>query len=542
LLGEAFCLSKPIPSSSYTISAKLTAAPFDSSGNNAYSPRADSGGLDLIDLNDLIFNPSARDDSSINSYLSRAMMDLVSCLDLSPGEAGAFLTENPDLLSIYSSNPNNKRGDLLSQLMYFQNEMCISRSRLTKMIIQHPKLVASTFLDHEHDIKSTMDILRDALNYTSTSEEWYDDISVKLRKHVYAMKYHRSDLRRMLNLYTNAFGLSTMELRRLILLHPRILETSPQTLVGKLDILQKELGFSVADCKRLATQYTTVLCCCLEKNSLPKVVNFFKSHITTVITTLQKLEGGKITRTIASVEGMPAIKHILVECPHVLVLPIETRLAPTIYFLRNDVLDETSLKQGAVTKKKETEVQKQTTEKLRKIVEKVPEVLSYSVESNLRPKLHYLSTTLSLNKEEVRKLVLKKPEILTLSLGSNLKPKLEFFLQNLNFSPQELKRVCLANPSVLHISLENNLRGKVQRWVHDMRLDPDELKEFFLGHPQQLTTHELDPRMRRRIRSLKSFNGHGVSLVQVPLSILSGSEYIFQKWISTHLIEKSFEE
>lgn len=203
LIGEAFCLSKPIPSSSNTISAKL--ALFDSIGNNAYSPRADSGGLDLIDLNDLIFNPSARDESSINSYLSRATMDLVSCLDLSPGEASTFLTENPDLLSIYSSNPNNKRGDLLSQLMYFQNEMCISRSRLTKMIIQHPKLVASTFLDHEHDIKSTMDILRDALNYTSTSEEWYDDISVKLRKHVYAMKYHRCEF--MVNSLSHMFAI-----------------------------------------------------------------------------------------------------------------------------------------------------------------------------------------------------------------------------------------------------------------------------------------------------------------------------------------------
>jgi hypothetical protein len=105
---------------------------------------------------------------------------------------------------------------------------------------------------------------------------------------------------------------------------------------------------------------------------------------------------------------------------------------------------------------------------------------------------------------------------------------MEYFLKDLELTPLELKRICLVNPSLLHLSLENNLKKKVQYWMHDMKLDADELKEFILGHPQQLSTIELDPRMRRRIRTLK--NVYGVSLVQVTLSILSGSEYIFQKW------------
>jgi hypothetical protein len=142
--------------------------------------------------------------------------------------------------------------------------------------------------------------------------------------------------------------------------------------------------------------------------------------------------------------------------------------------------------------------------------------------------LEYLSATLRLSKEEVCKLIVKKPEILTLSISSNLKPKMEYFLKDLELTPSELKRICLVNPSLLHLSLENNLKKKVQYWMLDMKLDADELKEFILGHPQQLSTIELDPRMRRRIRTLK--NVYGVSLVQVTLSILSGSEYIFQKW------------
>jgi len=386
--------------------ALLQAAPYDSD-NNSYFPRipAEGGGLDLIDLNDLIFNPVKKERES-NNHFTRATMDLVSCLDLSPSEATAFLTENPELLTIYTNSASPESyysgkqgcssssqtwrggGDLLSQLMYFQNEMGISRSRLTKMIIQHPKLVASTFLDHEHDIKSTMDILRDALNYTSTSEEWYNHISAKLRKHVYDMKFHRSDLRRMLNLYTNSFGLSTMELRRVILSHPRILEISPQTLSDKLDILQKDLGFSTADCKRLVTQSTSVLCCCLEKKSLHKVVDFLKDQLSIVGITTQKLDEGKVTRTIASVEGIQTIKHVLVECPHLLVLPIETRLAPAVKCLRDEILGEKALICGATSKKKTAEIQKQSTEQLRKIVGVVPEVLSYSVERNLRPKVN----------------------------------------------------------------------------------------------------------------------------------------------------------
>jgi hypothetical protein len=130
-----------------------------------------------------------------------------------------------------------------------------------------------------------------------------------------------------------------------------------------------------------------VLCCCLEKTSLKKVVDFLKCHITTVIVTLQTFPEGNVTRTVASVEGMPIIKHVLIECPHLLVLPVETRLAVATKFIRDEILGESYLKQGAKTKKKEMEIQKQTSEKLRKIVEAVPEALSFSVESNLRPKV-----------------------------------------------------------------------------------------------------------------------------------------------------------
>jgi len=103
-------------------------------------------------------------------------------------------------------------------------------------------------------------------------------------------------------------------------------------------------------------------------------------------------------------------------------------------------------------------------------------------------------------------------------------------MTHLKFTPPELKRMCLANPAALCLSLENNLKPKIHHWACDMKLDVDEVKEFILGHPKQLTTQELDPKMRRRIKVLKNINGRGVSLVHVPLSILSGSEYIFKKW------------
>jgi hypothetical protein len=624
-------------------------------------------------------------------FLQRATMDLVSCLDLTPNEARSFLNDNPELLSVYHddydyayayfpkntsisttnvaplSSPSDvsdryldivptpaskerspimsksvrrrrRKRDLLSQLLFFQNEMGISRERLTRMMIQHPKLLASTFLDHQQDMKTTMDILREWLKYHPDDEEWQsvflgdDDVeesnfqqfvvrdssSSNYRRHSRtspgsklrqeAIRHcaggSRVELRQKLsvlsqsgtvtstssNLSVLGVGCTTNELRTLLLNHPKVLTLSSDTLLNSLHILQAQLGLTQADCKGLWVRYASVLCCCLDQNhcSLTKLLDFIKTEL------LFLQSAGK--KGPLSTDGKNLVRNILVECPHLLVLPIETRIAPVMRFLRYDILQDNpqrqELQQQEHTNKKRTPkkgmtaVQRRAAKRssttnvksdyasagiketrlaamqahenislvkrqLRTVIETLPNVLSYSVGNNLKPKVQFLQDTLELSPEDLRRLIVKEPEILSLSLANNLRPKLEYFLrpvtlaggdtaenlytreldlsQGLGFTPAELRRVCVANPSFMRLSLEKNLKGKIQGWQSEMKLTYEEMKEFVLAHPK-LLSDDMDPLMRRRIKVFKNIRGRGVSLIDVPLSILSGSEYMYQKW------------
>ena len=62
---------------------------------------------------------------------------------------------------------------------------------------------------------------------------------------------------------------------------------------------------------------------------------------------------------------------------------------------------------------------------LKKIVLRLPAVLSYSYEANIKPKLAYLQKELRLSEEALRETVLMKPALLSYSLEKRFKPRVK---------------------------------------------------------------------------------------------------------------------
>jgi hypothetical protein len=91
---------------------------------------------------------------------------------------------------------------------------------------------------------------------------------------------------------------------------------------------------------------------------------------------------------------------------------------------------------------------------LRKLILGNPSILNLSVETNLRHRVDFLSSTLKLTPAELAKIV-QTGGILTLSVNKNLKPTLQYLCDDLLLGDGYLKKCILSHPQLLALSLKN---------------------------------------------------------------------------------------
>jgi mTERF domain-containing protein len=94
--------------------------------------------------------------------------------------------------------------------------------------------------------------------------------------------------------------------------------------------------------------------------------------------------------------------------------------------------------------------------KLRRIVQKHPRILLYSLENNLIPKLVvYLILTLSMEPSQVQRLLLSYPAFLDYNLENHILPISRYLVQELGYCPAELRSILLKFPRLMTYSLAN---------------------------------------------------------------------------------------
>ena len=109
---------------------------------------------------------------------------------------------------------------------------------------------------------------------------------------------------------------------------------------------------------------------------------------------------------------------------------------------------------------------------LSKAISSVPNLLSQSVEDNIRPKMIFFLCTFALDAEEMKSLMLRYPILLRYSIKDNLDPKVQFYSK---LSGEAVaKEAILVNPNLLIASLKTKLeprlkeieaRGDKVRWT-----------------------------------------------------------------------------
>lgn len=162
----------------------------------------------------------------------------------------------------------------------------------------------------------------------------------------------------------------------------------------------------------------------------------------------------------------PDIRKSILRCPRLLISSVEHQLRPTLLFLKEF---------GFVGDYK--------------INCRTAVLLVSSVENTLIPKLNFLCE-LGFDYSEVKTLVLRLPVLLTYSIEKNLRPKVEYFLEEMNGEMWELKRF----PQYFAFSLEGRIKPRHRMLAkYGLQLSLPEMLKY---SDAQFNVQWLDMRVR----------------------------------------------
>ena len=152
---------------------------------------------------------------------------------------------------------------------------------------------------------------------------------------------------------------------------------------------------------------------------------------------------------------------------------------------------------------------------LAQMIATAPDILTLSIDTNLKPKFDYFLNTMKFEKDELRYIVLKRPQLLSLNLDRNIVPKIDFLLKDRK-----------AIGSLLHdpASYEGGLGMSMK-----------EVKDWLVMYPQILMLG-LDKRIRPRVYDIVRYNltvGSGEG--NVPMNCISRSEQSWKQWIKSNV-------
>ena len=190
------------------------------------------------------------EEHDLDSQRQETIRSLCSSLSLTTKQAATFL-----------SAPANQDTDVLAKVTYFRNEVGMSKERLRNMILQHPKLVASAFLE---DVKTTMDFLQEDLQLNPRQIRSITTTSPSV------IRYYRTDLRRNLAFLRGpALDLSEDDLKKLVLKRPQLLGYSLEKLEKTTEFYSEYLGLQGEKLGNLVTRFPFLLAYSVEKNLKP---------------------------------------------------------------------------------------------------------------------------------------------------------------------------------------------------------------------------------------------------------------------------------
>jgi len=417
-------------------------------------------------------------------------------LDLTEEDVQHIQTHSLPTISSYP------RSELRKRILVYKQELSFTTGEIKKMVMRDSRMLRTDSLK----TKRLLDVLKEELDIDR------QDVSYMLQKELLLLTYNAEENIRPTIQYLLKGSLGTclggVERKGVSTL---LLEDDQEE--EKNQIVKERL-------KALVMGHPKVLSSSLERNLKP-TVDFFLSDVG-----LSELEFGKV---------MYRRGGSLLEAN------VERTLTTKVDFLRRELgleMDDDGDECGSASQDMRWHGQQVKLE--------APLPSAESSESGVTRKLsNYEKTRL------LAQMISTAPDILTLSIDNNLKPKFDYFRKNLKFTKEQLQYVILKRPQLLALNLDRNIIPKVEFFLQGrqpVRFDTvadkyegglgmtmDEIREWIVLYPQTLT-FVLESRIRPRTLDVVKYDLQvGDEDGMAPMNFISRNEPSWKKWIEANV-------
>ena len=281
----------------------------------------------------------------------------------------------------------------------------------------------------------------------------------------------------------NTIGLNEEIMWKITLEAGSILGMTPANLKKKISLLRRTMDLSDEDIREILGKQPAVLHLSADRNLAPTILllvralDLSKSELRSIIMVCPSILGYSLDNlkkklsffmeTLAfntEEDGKCKVRDMFLLEPKLLSCGVKSGLVPRMKFLHKEI--------------------QFTLNDLRKLYQKNPKLLVYSLDNNLREKIvFFFILQLQMELEHVRKMLLSYPNLMNYNLENHMKPIAEYFLTELEFSTTELRSIMMRFPRLFTHSLYR-VKHTVGFLRFELALDGQQVKRVIFQAPQ----------------------------------------------------------
>ena len=388
-------------------------------------------------------------------------------LGMLPEDMWKITYEAGNVLGLTADNIR-KKVRLLRQTMALNDEELRTIIRLSPTIL---------YLSPDKNVGPTILFLQRQLDLSRT------ELKSLVVQRPYILSYSIPNLGEKIKFFTKVMSFTVEETRKLLIKQPQLMSCGVTGgLFPRMKFLVREIGFKMKDLRKLVMKNPGLLLKSVESNLQPKLIFY-------LIMTLHM--------------DTADVRKVLTRLPHFVEYNLDNHILPISQFLTTEV--------------------EYTNIELRSIILKFPGLFTHSLQK-VKTVVGYFRFELGMNPDRVRRILYQAPQLVSLSLDNNVKVKVERLRETFGYDESEMRKLISGMPTLLLCSWDNNLSPKIDYLANIM--GTDQLAKALLAHPSILgysLTKRIIPRMEAAL-------GVGIP----PNSIGTGlprSQTSFEKWL-----------
>ncbi|KAF5796568.1 putative transcription regulator mTERF family [Helianthus annuus] len=157
------------------------------------------------------------------------------------------------------------------------------------------------------------------------------------------------------------------------------------------------------------------------------------------------------------------------------------------------------------------------TKDIKKILMRQPQILQYTVESNLKSHVAFL-VSLGIQDSRIGQIITATPSIFSYSVENSLKPTVRYLIEEVGIRESDLSKVVQLSPQILVQRIDNSWNARYRFLSKELGAPRDSIVKMVTKHPQ-LLHYSIEDGLLPRINFLRSIGMHNSDILKVSTSL-----------------------